>query len=95
MEIELKLRIEPDKIAKIRRSRWWRELGPVRRQSLHSIYFDTGDQQLRDCDVSLRTRTDGHEIVQTVKMLNGGSASVAPGMGDVCSRPDPGPVPGH
>ena len=75
-EIELKLRIEPDKIAKIRRSRWWRELGPVRRQSLHSIYFDTGDQQLRDCDVSLRTRTDGHEIVQTVKMLNGGSDSV-------------------
>ena len=48
----------------------------MRRQSLHSIYFDTSDQQLRDCDISLRTRTDGHEIVQTVKMLNGGSDSV-------------------
>ena len=75
-EIELKLRIDPEKIAKIRRSHWWRELEPVRRQSLHSIYFDTDDQQLRDCDVSLRTRTDGNAIVQTVKMLNGGSDSV-------------------
>jgi triphosphatase len=47
----------------------------VRRQSLHSIYFDTDEQNLRDCNISLRTRTDGHAIVQTVKMMNGAAAS--------------------
>jgi triphosphatase len=76
-EIEVKLRTDPDKIAKIRRSRWWRELEPVRRQSLHSVYFDTNDQQLRDCNISLRTRTDGHATVQTVKMLDDASDSVS------------------
>jgi triphosphatase len=75
-EIEVKLRTDPDKIAKVRRSRWWRELEPVRRQSLHSIYFDTKDQQLRQCNISLRTRTDRHAIVQTVKMQNGANDSV-------------------
>jgi triphosphatase len=76
-DIEVKLRTDQDKIAKIRRSRWWRELEPVRRQSLHSIYFDTENRQLRDCSISLRTRSDGHAIVQTVKMLNGASNSLA------------------
>jgi triphosphatase len=75
-EIEVKLRTDPDRIAKIRRARWWRELEPVRRQSLHSVYFDTKDQQLRRCNISLRTRTDRHAIVQTVKMQNGASDSV-------------------
>jgi triphosphatase len=77
LEIEVKLRADPGKIAKVRSSRWWRELEGVRRQALHSIYFDTNDQQLRDSNISLRTRTDGHAIVQTVKMLNGFSNSVA------------------
>src|SRR5262249_59263612 len=40
------------------------------RQTLHSIYFDTKDRQLRDTNISLRTRTDGHKVVQTVKMLD-------------------------
>ena len=76
-EIELKLRTDPDKIAKIRRSPLVaRARTGCSRQSLHSIYFDTSDQQLRDCNISLRTRTDGHVIVQTVKMLNGRSDSV-------------------
>jgi triphosphatase len=76
LEIEVKLRADPDKIAKIRRSRWWRELEPVRRQALQSIYFDTSDQQLRDSNISLRTRTDGRAVVQTVKMLNGAANSI-------------------
>ena len=76
-EIEVKLRADPEKIAKIRRSRWWRELEPISRQSLHSIYFDTSDRQLRDSNISLRTRADGHSIVQTVKLLNGASNSVS------------------
>jgi len=76
-EIEVKLRTDSNKIAKIRRSRWWRELEPMRRQSLCSIYFDTSDQQLRNSNISLRTRNDGHTTMQTVKMLNGASDSVS------------------
>ena len=76
-EIEVKLRADPEKIAKMRRSRWWRELEPISRQSLHSVYFDTSDRQLRDSNISLRTRTDGHAIVQTVKLLNCASESVS------------------
>ena len=76
-EIQVKLRVDPEKMAKIRRSRWWRQIGPGRRQSLHSTYFDTNNQQLRDSDIRLRTRTDGHEFVQTVKMLNGKSGSIS------------------
>ena len=95
-EIEVKLRADPEKIAKIRRSRWWRELEPISRQSLHSIYFDTSDRQLRDSNISLRTRADGHvdradgEIAE--RRLRFG---IAPGVGDARSRPDPRPVPGH
>ena len=63
-EIEVKLRADPEKIAKIRRSRWWRELERLHRQSLHSIYYDTSDHQLRDSKISLRTRTDGHSFVR-------------------------------
>ena len=70
-EIAVKLRTDPANAAKIRRSRWWRELEPVRRQSLHSVYFDTCDRRLRAHNISVRTRSDGNAIVQTVKMLNG------------------------
>jgi inorganic triphosphatase YgiF len=74
-EIEVKLRVDPGQLGKIRRSRWWRQIGPGRRQSLHSTYFDSNDRELRDCDISVRTRTDGHEFVQTVKLLNGNALS--------------------
>src|SRR5262245_52145001 len=74
-EIEVKLRVEPEQMDRIRRSRWWRQIRPVRRQSLHSTYFDGKDRELRDSDISLRTRNDGHEFVQTVKLLNGNSLS--------------------
>lgn len=75
-EIEVKLRADPDKLDRIRRSRWWRELEPVQRKDLHSIYFDTDDRQLRESNISLRTRTDGHAIVQTVKVLKRPSDTV-------------------
>ncbi len=70
-EIAVKLRTDPANAAKVRRSRWWRELEPVCRQSLHSVYFDTCDRRLRAHNISVRTRSDGNAIVQTVKMLNG------------------------
>jgi inorganic triphosphatase YgiF len=67
-EIELKLRVDPDNIAKIRQSDWWRNLGAGTRRRLHSVYFDTSDRRLRRLDISLRTRTDGRDTVQTIKM---------------------------
>ena len=76
-EVEMTLRIEPDKLGKIQRSSWWRGLELAGRKSLHSVYYDTPDQQLRDCKITLRTRVDGSAIVQTVKMLNGSSDSVS------------------
>jgi inorganic triphosphatase YgiF len=75
-EIEVKLRTEPAKIAKIRRSPWWRGLERLHRKSLHSVYYDTSDHRLRDCHISLRTRNDGHSFVQTLKMSNGASDSL-------------------
>lgn len=92
LEIEVKLRADPEKIAGIRRSRWWHGLEPVRRQALQSIYFDTDDQQLRDSNISLRTRTDGRAVVQTVKMLNGAANSVARREWEAL-MPDPVPDP--
>ena len=75
-EIEVKLRTTPEKITNLRRSRWWRDLKKVGRQSLHSVYFDTSKHQLRDCNISLRIRTNGHSIVQTVKMANAAAGSL-------------------
>jgi inorganic triphosphatase YgiF len=69
-QIEVRLRVGPREVAKFRRSPWWRGLEPVRRQSLRSVYFDTSDQDLRERGISLRTRTDGKTIVQTVKLTN-------------------------
>ena len=76
-EIEVKLRVDPEKLAKFRRSSWWRQLEMGSRESLHSVYFDTSDWQLRDDGISLRTRTNGRNIIQTVKMLNGAANSLS------------------
>lgn len=70
-EIELKLRIDPDSVKRIRRSGWWRALGTASRKQLHAVYFDTPDRRLRDLDMVLRTRSDGDTITQTIKMVNG------------------------
>jgi inorganic triphosphatase YgiF len=76
-EVELKLRIDPDSAAKIRQSDWWRQLGSGTRKRLHSVYFDTPDRRLRQLDISLRTRTDGRDTIQTVKMANRKSGPIA------------------
>src|SRR5262249_13561873 len=72
-EIELKLRVDPDGEASMHQSDWWRGLGAGTRKRLHRIYFDTSDRRLRHLDISLHTRTDGRDTVQTVKMTNGAS----------------------
>jgi triphosphatase len=72
-EIELKLRIDPESAAKLRQSDWWRQLGGANRKRLRSVYFDTEDRRLRRLDISLRTRSDGRDTVQTVKMAGRGA----------------------
>ena len=91
-EIELKLRTDADALTKVRRSGWWRKLEPAQRQSHHSIYFDTGDRQLRDCNISLHTHTNGRAITQTVTMRNG-HADPASGREWEMLVPDPVPDP--
>jgi inorganic triphosphatase YgiF len=72
-EIELKLRIDPESVTKLRQSDWWRQLGGANRKRLRSVYFDTSDRRLRRLDISLRTRSDGRDTVQTVKMAGRGA----------------------
>jgi inorganic triphosphatase YgiF len=76
-EIEMKLRVDPEKVAKFRGSRRWRELEPVRRHALHSVYFDTSDWQLRDHGISLLTRSNGNGVIQTVKLTKAPAETVA------------------
>ena len=92
-EIEVKLRTDPAKFAKIRRSPWWRGLERLHRQSLHSVYYDTTDHRLRDNNISLRTRTDGHSFVQTLKLLERGIGLGQPRRSGKPSIPDPIPDP--
>ncbi len=76
-EIELKLRVTKESLAVIRKSPWWKSLGRARRRTLNSVYFDTPDGLLRSHTISLRVRNDGNSTVQTVKMTDGGGASIA------------------
>ena len=67
-EIELKLRVDADKLARFRRSKWWRGLGPVRR---HRSTASTSTRTTAPCTSAAshsRTRTDGKGVVQTIKM---------------------------
>ena len=41
--------------------------GPIKRQRLLSVYFDTASRSLRDAGLSLRVRRAGDQYVQTVK----------------------------
>jgi inorganic triphosphatase YgiF len=65
-EIELKLALSADAVAKLPR------LAPLARRAathlrLNNIYFDTPDQQLRQQGVALRLRQDGKRWLQTLK----------------------------
>ncbi|GAB4534540.1 MAG: inorganic triphosphatase [Parvularculaceae bacterium] len=77
-EIELKLRVAPEALPRLRRSRMLhRMLGGARsRERLIATYFDTPDERLRKMGVSLRLREENGALVQTVKRKrrNGGAA---------------------
>ncbi|MGL4574434.1 MAG: CHAD domain-containing protein [Burkholderiaceae bacterium] len=69
-EIELKLAVSADAIAKLPR------LAPLARRTatqlrLNNIYFDTPDQKLRQQGIALRLRQDGKRWLQTLKTAGG------------------------
>jgi inorganic triphosphatase YgiF len=75
MEIELKLLVAPDDLARIDRHPAVRALrrGGARRQTLETVYYDTPDGALARAGVALRLRHDGKRWVQTLK--GGGHAA--------------------
>lgn len=68
-EIELKLRIAPEDVARLKRHPLIRSLSAGRpiTQKLNSVYFDTPKLALLDRNVTLRVRRIGGNHVQTVK----------------------------
>src|SRR5512134_61521 len=73
-EVELKLRLPPEALARLRRLSL-PGAAPVARavsERLHSIYFDTPELALRRAGLALRLRRAGRRWVQTLK--GGGSA---------------------
>lgn len=73
-EIELKLRLPPDYVARLQRNPLLKSLNvskPVTRK-IYSVYYDTPDFHLRRNGVALRLRREGKRWVQTVK--GGGNA---------------------
>ncbi len=75
VETELKLHIAPEHLQKLKRHPFLRTLsaGRALTQKLYSIYYDTGDQQLRQHAMALRLRRVGRQWVQTLK--GGGQVS--------------------
>ncbi len=75
-ELELKLEVGPKQLARLR-THMAKTLGqPAARKQLNSVYFDTPDQTLRNEGLSLRLRSAGGKVVQTVKQADNG-----PGIG--------------
>lgn len=73
-EVELKLAVEPQDLARLEAHPLLR--GGSRPRALASTYFDTPDQRLRRAGFSLRLRTDGRRQVQTIKRLDGSAAGL-------------------
>jgi inorganic triphosphatase YgiF len=79
-EVELKLRISPEDLPRLRRHSRVRELavGPARTRVLRSVYFDTRDLALARRGIGLRLRwADGQtHPTQTLKTRAGGAAGL-------------------
>lgn len=75
MEIELKLALQPQDAARLRRNEVLKQAaGKALRQKLYSIYFDTPALDLLKAGMALRVRKVGRQWIQTAK---GGGAVVA------------------
>ncbi|MGQ0676140.1 MAG: CYTH and CHAD domain-containing protein [Rhodospirillales bacterium] len=78
-ETELKLRIKPDLVGRLRRHPLLRELrlSAARTRKLRNVYFDTDDMALRKNRIALRVRHDGIRRVQTLKTPDQGPSGAA------------------
>jgi inorganic triphosphatase YgiF len=78
VETELKLRIAPEQLARLKRHALLKKhqiARPVTRR-LHNIYYDTPKLELRKAEMALRLRRAGRQWLQTLK----GGGSVKAGM---------------
>jgi len=74
IETELKLLIDPQYVAPLRRHPLFRRGRRLAPQKLHSVYYDTSDLTLWRHNVALRLRRSGARWIQTIK---GGGSVVA------------------
>jgi len=77
-EIELKLELPVDRIARLYRSSLLKAAAAASHKlvTAESVYFDTAKMQLRSNGLSLRVRRIGHRHVQTIKQEGGRSAGL-------------------
>ena len=77
-EIELKLAVPKDKLARLRRNPLLRSLARARSATkrLRSIYFDTPDLKLQRHGMALRIRHDGARRIQTLKLPVAGAGGL-------------------
>jgi triphosphatase len=80
-EIELKLRMPPSQLQKLRRHPLIRALaqGKASNDRLVSTYFDTPDFRLRERRIALRIREKGDRRIQTLKVPPGGLCAASGG----------------
>ena len=71
-EIELKLEIAPDATERLMQQPWLEGVEQSSQRQL-SVYFDTHDNEVRECGYTLRVRSIGDKYVQTVKALEAGA----------------------
>ena len=75
IETELKLHVTPENLLRLKRHPYLRSLATTRARTLrlYSIYYDTGDLELRRRAMALRLRRVGSRYLQTLK--GGGDVS--------------------
>ncbi len=74
-EIELKLRLPPDCVARVQRSPLLKSLSisPFITKNLYTVYYDTSSLDLRRSGIAFRLRRSGRRWIQSIK--GGGSAA--------------------
>ncbi|MGH8217209.1 MAG: CHAD domain-containing protein [Steroidobacteraceae bacterium] len=68
-ETELKLSVPPSAVNKVARLAWLRKMatGPLKREKIETVYFDTPKRRLHDRGLALRVRRAGQQYLQSIK----------------------------